>query len=153
MSSAAEANARVGAAAVSRDYARPGLGRGVVQAVPEAEKVDRVGYASTCLGRPVWIRNDMRDAVPRRREDLSFPTFTFELASNPSADGVKGQERFAKGFDKLQRASERAAKSAAKRAAPKLKPAKVATVRVQAGRVLEVVGLPRGYSFTIEEVA
>lgn len=172
MSSAAEANARVSAAAVSRDYSRPvktylhdagGKPAGAVSRVPDRW--------STCLGKRVAIMQPVGEC--RAREDLSFPTFTFTLRTVELPDGatwcdeshdrwtlpngrfgypqavdLKGQEKFVKGLDKLQRASERAAK----RAAPKVKPAKVATVRVQAGRVLEVVGLPRGYSFMIEEV-
>lgn len=148
--------------------------RNGLRQVPRGQDPETVGYWSTCLGKAVWIRNDLRQAIPRRREDLSFPTFTFTLkTTKPLPDGavwidetagryelpggrfgyvdvpdVKGQEKFMRGLEKLERASERAAK----RAAPKIQPAKVATVRVQAGRVLEVVGLPRGYSFTVEEV-
>lgn len=167
MSSAAEANARVSAASVSRDYSRP------VHTITSAGayRGREVAYWSTCLGKRVAIMQPIGEC--RAREDLSFPTFTFELRTvelpegatwcdeshdrytlpsgrfgYPQAVDIKAQERFVKGLDKLARASERAAK----RAAPKIKPAKVATVRVQAGRVLEVVGLPRGYSFEVVEV-
>lgn len=112
--------------------------------VPAGDPDSAVGYWSTCLGKAVWIKHDTRGDIPRRREDLSYPALVFTLAEGKNVD-TKAQERFVKGLDKLQRA--------AARKAPKVKPAKVVSVRLQAGRVLEVVGLPRGYTFTIEEVA
>lgn len=124
--------------------------RNGLRQVPRGQDAETVGYWSTCLGKAVWIRNDLRQAIPRRREDLSFPTFTFELASNPSADGVKGQERFAKGFDKLQRAQAREAKRKGKPLT--YATAKTITIRLHGGRVRGVDGLPRGYLFEVVEV-
>lgn len=140
--SLAEANARVGAASVRREYPAP------VEVVPGVvlEPLERVGYASTILGRPCWIAHDFRNVTPKRREDCT--PFSYTLADG--GDAV-AQERFVKGLAKLERATARAAKARAPKVAP-AKAAKVATVRMRAGVVLEVLGLPRGYSFQVEEV-
>lgn len=116
----------------------------VVVSAPAVEPLDRIGYASTILGRPCWIHNDMRGAVMKRREDCA--PFTYTLAEGRNVD-AKAQEKFVAGLAKLERA--------AKRRAPKVKAApssKLVTVRMQAGAVLEISGLPRGYSFQVEEV-
>lgn len=139
--SLAEANARVEAASVRREYPAP-----VVVEVPALEPLEREGYASTILGRPCWIAHDMRNAPLKAREDCT--PFSYTLADG--GDTV-GQERFVKGLAKLDRAEARAAKARAPKVAP-AKATKVATVRMRAGVVAEVLGLPRGYSFQVEEV-
>lgn len=140
--SLAEANSRVEAASVRREYPAP-----AVVEVPALEpRPKREGYASTILGRPCWIAHDMRNAPLKAREDCT--PFSYTLADG--GDTV-GQERFVKGLAKLERAEARAAKARAPKLAP-AKAAKVATVRMRAGVVLEVLGLPRGYSFQVEEV-
>lgn len=98
----------------------------------EVERVaEREGYASTILGRPCWIAQDMRDAAPRPRAECT--PFTFTLATLTLPEGavawvdekcgryslpeegrfgyaalpdVKGQEQFMKALEKLERAAE-----------------------------------------------